>query len=69
MKLIFEKSVQGRACTILPKCDVRETKLNDNLKRSIPLDLPQLSETEQSGRALKMLCWVKGAHHKGSHVV
>ena len=48
MKLIFEKSVQGRACTILPKCDVRETKLNDNLKRSIPLDLPQLSETDIS---------------------
>lgn len=48
MKLSFEKSVPNRACTILPKCDVKETKLNDNLKRNIPLGLPQLSETDIS---------------------
>ena len=48
MKLIFEKSVENRACTILPKCDVSETRLNDNLRRQSPLELPQLSETDVS---------------------
>ena len=48
MKLIFEKSVENRACTILPKCDVTETRLNDNLRRQSPLELPQLSETDVS---------------------
>ena len=48
MKLIFEKSVENRACTILPKCDVRETRLNDNLRRQSLLELPQLSETDVS---------------------
>ena len=48
MKLIFEKSVNGRSCTILPKCDVKEVALNEELKRGASLDLPQLSETDIS---------------------
>ena len=48
MKLIFEKSVNGRSCTILPKCDVKEVTLNEELKRGASLDLPQLSETDIS---------------------
>ena len=48
MKLIFEKSVNGRNCTILPKCDVKETYLSDDLRRESSLDLPQLSETDIS---------------------
>ena len=27
MKLIFEKSVPGRRCSILPRCDVEEVQL------------------------------------------
>ena len=48
MKLFFEKSVNGRSCTILPKCDVKEVALNEELKRGASLDLPQLSETDIS---------------------
>ena len=48
MKLVFEKSVENRACTILPKCDVEETRLSENLGRQSPLELPQLSETDVS---------------------
>ena len=48
MKLIFEKSVNGRSCTILPKCDVKEVTLNEELRRGASLDLPQLSETDIS---------------------
>ena len=48
MNLIFEKSVNGRSCTILPKCDVKEVALNEELKRGASLDLPQLSETDIS---------------------
>ena len=48
MKLIFEKSVNGRSCTILPKCDVKEVTLNEDLRRGESLDLPQLSETDIS---------------------
>ena len=48
MKLIFEKSVNGRSCTILPKCDVKEVTLNEDLRRGESLNLPQLSETDIS---------------------
>lgn len=48
MNLIFEKSVPGRMCTILPSCDVPQTDLADNLKRKSALDLPQMSETDVS---------------------
>ena len=48
MKLIFEKSVNGRSCTILPKCDVKEVTLDEDLRRGASLDLPQLSETDIS---------------------
>lgn len=48
MKLIFEKSVPGRGMQLLPKCDVEETALPENLVRTSPLDLPQLSENDVS---------------------
>lgn len=31
MKLIFEKSVPGRRCTILPSCDVDAVSLPESL--------------------------------------
>ena len=33
MKLIFEKSVPGRRCSILPRCDVEEVQLPQELRR------------------------------------
>ena len=46
MKLIFEKSVPGRRCTILPPCDVDAVSLPESLRRETKPDLPQLSETD-----------------------
>lgn len=48
MQLIFEKSKQGRGCSILPACDVPEVQLPADLQREQPLRLPELSETEIS---------------------
>lgn len=47
MKLIFERSVKGRRCTILPECDVPLTDLGDE-KRQKPLHLPEVSENDIS---------------------
>ena len=48
MKLIFEKSVAGHACAILPACDVEEVALPTELTREVAPKLPELSETELS---------------------
>jgi len=48
MELLFEKSVPGRHCFILPKCDVPRTGMPAEFKRAIPLDLPEMSETDVS---------------------
>lgn len=47
MKLIFERSVPGRRCTLLPECDVPVTDLGEN-KRSRTLHLPEVSENDIS---------------------
>ncbi|MBQ5992167.1 MAG: aminomethyl-transferring glycine dehydrogenase subunit GcvPB, partial [Clostridia bacterium] len=48
MKLIFEKSVKGRKCDILPKCDVPAIELPEGLKREVAPRLPEMSETDVS---------------------
>ncbi|MEG0753937.1 MAG: aminomethyl-transferring glycine dehydrogenase subunit GcvPB, partial [Angelakisella sp.] len=48
MKLIFEKSVAGRGCTLLPKCDVPTTAVPERLARTRTLGLPELSEIDIS---------------------
>lgn len=48
MKLIFERSVPGRRCSILPACDVEETPLPESLRRAEALVLPELSEQDLS---------------------
>ena len=48
MKLIFEKSVPGRRCTILPPCDVDTVALPEELRRAEKPALPELSETDIS---------------------
>ena len=45
MNLLFEKSVPGRACTLLPDCDVPNAALPEQFARKQPLHLPELSET------------------------
>jgi len=48
MKLLFEKSVPGRKCSILPKCDVPLTVLPEGMARDQELPMPELSETDLS---------------------
>ena len=48
MNLLFEKSVPGRACTLLPDCDVPIAALPEQFARQQPLHLPELSETDIS---------------------
>lgn len=48
MKLIFERSVPGRRCSVVPASDVPATELPQELRRKAPLHLPELSETDLS---------------------
>ncbi|MBQ6239508.1 MAG: aminomethyl-transferring glycine dehydrogenase subunit GcvPB [Firmicutes bacterium] len=48
MKLIFERSVQGRSTTIFPECDVPEINLPESFLRADKPDLPEVSETDLS---------------------
>ena len=44
MKLIFEKSVPGRHCSLLPACDVPEVKLPASLQREVkPATIPSFA--------------------------
>ena len=47
MKLIFEKSVPGRHCDLLPKCDVETVALPESLRRDTAPALPEMSEVEK----------------------
>lgn len=46
MELIFEKSVPGRHCDLLPDCDVPEVPIPAAFARTAPLPLPELAETD-----------------------
>ncbi|GAA6513240.1 aminomethyl-transferring glycine dehydrogenase subunit GcvPB [Merdimmobilis hominis] len=48
MKLIFEKSQQGRGCSILPECDVPVASIPQGKERRQPLHLPQMAENDLS---------------------
>jgi glycine dehydrogenase subunit 2 len=48
MKLIFEKSVKGRGCSILPPCDVPVAGLSPQAARKTPARLPCLDENSIS---------------------
>ena len=48
MKLLFEKSIKGRGNAILPPCDVEEFSLPENLRRTEPLNLPEMAQTDIS---------------------
>lgn len=46
MKMIFERSVKGRGCQILPACDV--PVIEPEMRRARPLRLPEVSENDIS---------------------
>ena len=48
MKLLFEKSVPGRKCCILPECDVPVYAFSGALTREKEANLPELSENDLS---------------------
>jgi glycine dehydrogenase subunit 2 len=48
MKLIFEKSVAGRGCTVLPECDVPVAAIPAGFARKAPPHLPCADENEIS---------------------
>ena len=48
MKLIFEKSREGRGLSILPPCDTPEAAISETLRRKTSLKLPQVSENDIS---------------------
>ncbi|MDR1250378.1 MAG: aminomethyl-transferring glycine dehydrogenase subunit GcvPB [Treponema sp.] len=48
MKLLFEKSREGRGCSILPKCDVPQVPIAQSAARQKKAALPELDENEIS---------------------
>lgn len=55
MKLLFEISKDGHGCDLLPALDVPEVTLPANMRRGIPLPLPQLSEIELSRHYTRLM--------------
>lgn len=47
MKLVFERSIKGQSCAMLPPCDVETYELKTE-KRGLELHLPELTEGEIS---------------------
>ena len=62
MKLMFEKSVPGRRCTILPACDVESVSLPDSLRREEKPALPEMSETDISRHYTELCKQVHGVN-------
>ena len=62
MKLIFEKSVPGRRCSILPRCDVEEVQLPQELRRQEAPALPELSEVDLSRHYTELCRHVHGVN-------
>jgi glycine dehydrogenase subunit 2 len=55
MKLLFEISKDGHGCDLLPPLDVPEVTLPAKERRTAPLPLPQLSETELSRHYTRLM--------------
>ena len=62
MKLIFEKSIPGRRCTILPACDVESVSLPVSLRRETKPALPEMSETDISRHYTELCKQVHGVN-------
>jgi glycine dehydrogenase subunit 2 len=46
MELIFEKSVKGHRCTLLPKLDVPKYDIDKTIVRDTSFDLPEIAEVD-----------------------
>ena len=62
MKLIFEKSVPGHGCSILPACDVEEVSLPAGLVREVAPALPEMAETDISRHYTELCQRVHGVN-------
>ncbi len=62
MKLIFEKSVAGHGCSILPACDVEEVCLPAQLVREVAPALPEMAETDISRHYTELCKRVHGVN-------
>ena len=62
MKLIFEKSVNGRGMQYLPACDVEEVSLPASLIREEAPNLPEISETDLSRHYTELVKRVHGVN-------
>ena len=62
MKLIFERSVAGRSCALLPACDVPAAALPESLARKQDLNLPELSEIDLSRHYTELCKQVHGVN-------
>ena len=60
--MIFEKSVPGRRCTILPACDVESVSLPASLRRQTKPLLPEMSETDISRHYTELCKQVHGVN-------
>ncbi len=63
MKLLFERSVNGRFCSVVPKSDVPSVEMPLNLRRQSSLDLPQLSEIDISRHYSELAEQVHGVNN------
>ena len=62
MKLIFEKSIPGRGCSILPECDVEEVAMPAGLIREEAPALPEMAETDISRHYTELCRKVHGVN-------
>ncbi len=62
MKLVFEKSVKGRYCSVVPKSDVKSRELPSSFLRKSSLDLPELSEIDISRHYAELAKQVHGVN-------
>ena len=62
MKLIFEKSVPGHGCSILPACDVEEIALPAGLVRETAPALPEMAEMDISRHYTELCKRVHGVN-------
>ncbi len=62
MKLIFEKSVPGHGCSILPACDVETVALPAGLVREVAPALPEMAEMDISRHYTELCKRVHGVN-------
>ncbi|WP_274952836.1 aminomethyl-transferring glycine dehydrogenase subunit GcvPB [Angelakisella massiliensis] len=62
MKLIFERSIQGRGCAILPPCDVPVMSLPEAMVRKEPPKLPQVGEIDLSRHYTQLMKQTHGVN-------